>query len=57
VQTIKDGFNGTLEIGDILMPECEDLGFGLIVTEDNIAPLTYLFRAEQARLESEGFTL
>jgi len=57
VQTIKDGFTGTLEIGDILLPECEDLGFGLVVTEDNIAPLTYLFRAEQARLARESFTV
>jgi len=57
VQNIKDGFTGTLEIGDILLPECEDLGFGLVVTEENIAPLTYLFRAEKSRLESEGFIL
>ena len=57
MQNIKDGFTGTLEIGDILRPECEDLGFGLVVTEENIAPLTYLFRAEKSRLESEGFIL
>ena len=57
MQNKKDGFTGTLEIGDILLPECEDLGFGLIVTEDNIAPLTYLFRAEQARLARESFTV
>lgn len=57
MENIKDGFNGTLKVGDTLDPECEDLGFGLIVTEENIAPLTYLFRAEKSRLESEGFTL
>lgn len=57
MQTIKDGFTGTLEIGDILLPECEDLGFGLVVTDENIDPLTYLFRAERARLDRESFIL
>ena len=49
MQNIKDGFTGTLEIGDILMPECEDLGFGLTVTEENIEALTSIFATEQAR--------
>ena len=49
MQNIKDGFTGTLEIGDILLPECEDLGFGLIVTEENIEALTSIFATEQAR--------
>ena len=57
MENIKDGFNGTLKVGDTLDPECEDFGFGLIVTEENIAPLTYLFRAEKSRLESEGFIM
>ena len=57
MQNIKDGFNGTLEIGDILLPESADLGFGLIVTKENIEALTSIFTAEKARLESEGFIL
>ena len=57
MQNIKDGFTGTLEIGDILLPECEDLGFGLIVTEENIEALTSIFTAEKSRLESQGFIL
>jgi hypothetical protein len=46
VQNIKDGFNGTLAIGDKLFPECEDLGLGLIVTAENIAELTTIFMSE-----------
>ena len=57
MQNIKDGFNGSLSIGDILLPECEDLGFGLTVTEENIEALTSIFTAEKSRLESEGFIL
>ena len=57
MQNIKDGFTGTLEIGDILLPECEDLGFGLIVTAENIEALTAIFTAEKSRLESQGFIL
>ena len=57
MQNIKDGFTGTLEIGEILLPECEDLGFGLIVTAENIEALTAIFTAEKSRLESQGFIL
>lgn len=57
MQNIKDGFNGTLEIGDTLLPECDDLGFGLIVTPENIEALTAIFTAESSRLESQGFIL
>ena len=49
MQNIKDGFTGSLSIGDILMPESADLGFGLIVTEENIEALTSIFATEQAR--------
>ena len=57
MQNIKDGFTGSLEIGGILLPECEDLGFGLIVTAENIEALTAIFTAEKSRLESQGFIL
>jgi len=46
VQNTKDGFNGSLSIGDTLFPECEELGLGLIVTEDNIQELTTIFMNE-----------
>ena len=46
MQNKKDGFTGTLEIGDILLPECEDLGLGLTVTEHNIQELTTIFMSE-----------
>ena len=46
MQNTKDGFNGSLSIGDTLFPECEDLGLGLIVTEDNIQELTTIFMNE-----------
>lgn len=46
MQNKKDGFNGTLAIGDTLFPECEDLGLGLIVTAENIAELTAIFTSE-----------
>ena len=49
MQNIKDGFTGTLQIGDTLLPECEDLGFGLIVTAENIEALTTIFTTEQSR--------
>jgi hypothetical protein len=42
----KDGFNGTLAIGDKLFPECEELGLGTVVTADNIAELTKIFMNE-----------
>jgi hypothetical protein len=42
----KDGFTGSLAIGDTLFPECEDLGLGLTVTADNIDELTMIFVTE-----------
>jgi hypothetical protein len=42
----KDGFNGSLTIGDTLFPECEELGLGLVVTAENIAELTTIFMNE-----------
>jgi hypothetical protein len=42
----KDGFNGTLAIGDTLFPECAELGLGLTVTAENIAELTNIFTNE-----------
>jgi hypothetical protein len=42
----KDGFNGTLAIGDTLFPECEELGLGLVVTAENIDELTAIFTNE-----------
>jgi len=42
----KDGFNGTLAIGDTLFPECVDLGLGDVVTAENIAELTRIFTNE-----------
>jgi hypothetical protein len=46
VQNIKDGFTGSLQIGDTLFPECVDLGLGLTVTADNIQELTAIFTNE-----------
>jgi hypothetical protein len=46
VQNIKDGFTGSLQIGDTLFPECVDLGLGLTVTADNIEELTRIFTNE-----------
>jgi hypothetical protein len=42
----KDGFNGTLAIGDKLFPESADLGLGDIVTAENIDELTSIFTNE-----------
>jgi len=42
----KDGFNGSLSIGDKLFPECVDLGLGEVVTAENIAELTAIFMSE-----------
>jgi len=42
----KDGFTGSLQIGDTLFPECVDLGLGLTVTAENIAELTAIFMNE-----------
>ena len=46
MQNIKDGFTGSLQIGDTLFPECVDLGLGLTVTADNIEELTRIFTNE-----------
>jgi hypothetical protein len=46
VQNIKDGFTGTLEIGDKLFSECVDLGLGLTVTAENVDELTAIFTKE-----------
>ena len=42
----KDGFTGTLTIGDRLFPESIDLGLGTIVTVDNLDELTSIFTNE-----------
>ena len=42
----KDGFNGTLAIGDRLFPESADLGLGDTVTAENIDELTSIFTNE-----------
>ena len=42
----KDGFTGTLILGDRLFPESIDLGLGTIVTADNIEELTSIFTNE-----------
>jgi len=42
----KDGFTGSLSIGDKLFPECVDLGLGDVVTADNIDELIMIFMNE-----------
>jgi hypothetical protein len=42
----KDGFNGSLSIGDKLFPESADLGLGDVVTAENIAELAAIFTNE-----------
>lgn len=42
----KDGFNGTLAIGDKLFPESVELGLGDTVTAENIDELTAIFTNE-----------
>jgi hypothetical protein len=42
----KDGFNGTLAIGDKLFPESVELGLGNVVTAENIDELTAIFTNE-----------
>jgi hypothetical protein len=42
----KDGFTGTLTIGDRLFLESIDLGLGNYVTEDNINELMAIFSSE-----------
>ena len=42
----KDGFNGSLKIGDRLFPESADLGLGDVVTAENIEELTSIFTTE-----------
>ena len=46
MQNKKDGFTGSLQIGDALFPECAELGLGLTVTAENIAELTMIFTNE-----------
>ena len=43
---LKDGFNGTLAIGDKLFPESVELGLGDVVTAENIDELTAIFTNE-----------
>ena len=43
---LKDGFTGSLQIGDKLFPESVELGLGDIVTADNIDELTAIFTKE-----------
>ena len=42
----KDGFTGSLQIGDRLFPESADLGLGDTVTAENIDELTSIFTNE-----------
>lgn len=42
----KDGFNGSLQIGDKLFPESIELGLGDVVTAENIDELTKIFTNE-----------
>ena len=42
----KDGFTGTLQIGDRLFPESIELGLGDVVTAENIDELTAIFTTE-----------
>jgi hypothetical protein len=42
----KDGFNGSLQIGDRLFPESIELGLGDVVTAENIETLTAIFTNE-----------
>ena len=42
----KDGFTGSLQIGDRLFPESADLGLGDVVTAENIDELTTIFTNE-----------
>lgn len=42
----KDGFNGSLQIGDKLFPESIELGLGDVVTAENIDELTRIFTTE-----------
>ena len=42
----KDGFTGSLQIGDKLFPESIELGLGDVVTAENIEELTSIFTTE-----------
>ena len=42
----KDGFTGSIQIGDKLFPESIELGLGDVVTADNIEELTSIFTNE-----------
>ena len=46
----KDGFNGSLNIGDKLFPESVELGLGDVVTAENIDELTRIFTNESLSL-------
>ena len=46
MQNIKDGFTGSLQIGDRLFPESIELGLGDVVTAENIDELTAIFTKE-----------
>ena len=43
---LKDGFTGSLQIGDKLFPESIELGLGDVVTAENIEELTAIFTKE-----------
>ena len=43
---LKDGFTGSLQIGDKLFPESIELGLGDVVTAENIDELTAIFTKE-----------
>lgn len=43
---LKDGFTGSLQIGDKLFPESVELGLGDVVTAENIEELTSIFTTE-----------
>jgi hypothetical protein len=47
---IKDGFTGSLQIGDKLFPESIELGLGDVVTAENIDELTRIFTNESLSL-------
>ena len=46
MQNKKDGFTGSLQIGDKLFTESIELGLGDVVTADNIDELTRIFTNE-----------
>ena len=46
LMNLKDGFTGSLKIGDKLFPESIELGLGDVVTAENIDELTAIFTNE-----------